>query len=401
MSVADIFGFLKGYVVIRCEGCFTERFLNICMHRGILLRNIKRRGALCLDATISVAGFRELRPIAKKTKTRIKILSRHGMPFFLHRYRRRKFAVIGVLLFFAVLWYLSSHIMGIDITGNERLLAADIERELKGAGLYRGAATSRIEPKSVQNKMMTKFDDIAWIGVNIKGSRAYIEIRERLDTKRRIGTDIPCNLIASRDGIIRLLEVRAGQTAVKTGELVEKGDLLVSGILDSTKEGIRYAHSFGEVYADTSYELSRVYPLKYTEKIYTGETRSRYGISVFGKRINFFFSKNQPYEYCDKTEKSTEYSLLGKTVPPLGIHSESFAEYNPQKKTRTVQEAVALGKAELSAELKKGIPQGAEISKTEVTFKEVPQNGVEVTVKILCYENIAVQSEIDKTENMN
>ncbi|MBR5614090.1 MAG: sporulation protein YqfD [Clostridia bacterium] len=401
MSVSDILGYIRGYVVIRAEGCFLERFLNICMRRGILLRNVKRRGDTCIDACISIQGFKALRQIAKKTKTRVTIKSRHGLPFFLYRYRKRRPVIVGLVLFAAVLWYLSTHIMGIDIVGNERIPTAEIERGLKAVGLYRGAATGKIEPKSVQNKMMTGFDDIAWIGINIKGSRAYIEVKERIDTKRIEGTDIPCNLVAARDGIIRLLEVKEGQTIVKINDMVEKGDLLVSGAVDSTKDGIRYAHSFGEVYADTRYQKSRTYPLEYTEKLYTGEETKRISLTLFGKEIKLFLNKNAPYEYCDKAESKTEYGIFGGKIPSVFVSRTDFKEYVPEKKTRTLKQAVDLGRKELEAELKKEIPPDAEVKDVEVTYTESGSKAVEVAVKISCTENIAVQSVIDKIENMN
>ena len=400
MSISKIIAYMRGSVTIRAEGLFLERFLNICMHRGILLRDVKRRGENVIDARISIQGFREIRPIARKTRTRVRLCRRYGLPFFLHRFRKRRFALSGVFLFIAVLWYLTSHIMGIDIVGCERLSSTEIEQGLKAAGVYRGAAVRKIEPKSVQNKMMTYFDDIAWIGVNIKGSKAYIEVHERLDTKRVENADVPCNLIACRDGIIKLLEVKAGQTTVKVNDMVEKGDLLVSGVIDSTKEGIRYAHSFGEVYADTEYQKSGTYPLEYVEKIYTGEEKSRFTVSVFGKELPLYFKSGSPYEYSDKTETKTEYNLLGKKLLPLAIGTARYKEYTPEKRKRTANQAVEQGRAELEKELKSEISPSAEIKDIETSFVQ-EKNTVTVTVKILCYEDIAEQSAIDKIENLN
>ena len=119
MAVLDIAGKIKGHVGISAEGYFTERFLNICMRRGIFLWNVKRMGETRLLACIGIQDFKNIRPIALKTRTRIKIVRRCGVPFFLHRYRHRKAAVIGLALFFAVLWYFSAHVTGIEITGNE------------------------------------------------------------------------------------------------------------------------------------------------------------------------------------------------------------------------------------------------------------------------------------------
>lgn len=392
-------GYIKGDVVIRAEGCFLERFLNICMRRGIFLHRVKRCGTEVLEAHISIVGFKQLRPIAKKTRTRVRIKKRRGLPFLLHRYRKRKPLAAGILLFTVILWYLSTHIVGIDITGNERISCGELQEGLKAAGLYRGAAVARIDRRLVQNKMMTEFDDIAWIGINVKGSRAYIEIKERLDTEKTEDGDVPCNLVAARDGVVRRLEVRAGQTKVKTGDMVEKGDLLVSGAMDSAAVGIRYVHSDGAVYADTEYEKSRKYTFEYTENVYTGKEKKKMSAELFGKRINLFLDAAQPFEHCEKSEAKADYTFLGGRLK-LRILSEVFKEYVPQKRKRTLEELLRLGKEELCRELEGELPEGAEILDTETNYSK-NETFVLVSVKYFCRENIAVQSVIDKIENMD
>ncbi len=401
MSVTDILAFFKGSVTIEAEGLFLERFLNICMRRGIFLSDIKRLNSEKISAKIGIGGFREIRPIAKKTKTRVRIRAREGMPFLINRYKKRKVAIAGLVIFLGILWYLSSHIMGIDIIGNERLSNAEIEKELKAFGLYRGTPTSKIDRRLLQNQMMTRMDDLAWIGINIKGSRAYIEVKERLDTKRSVDDGVPCNIIASRDGHILGLEVRSGQTVVKLNDMVEKGDLLVSGAVDSQVEGIRYAHSAGSVYAQTLYKKSRIYPLEYEEKQYTGNTVVRRSIGAFGQNIKLYLKSGVPYEYCEKESKSERHHLWGFDNIFVDINQDSYREYIPQKKTRTAEQAVALGGKELTEEIQKEFENRVEILSKNVTYSRIDQKTVEVTAEILCREDIAQQSAIDKIENMD
>ena len=401
MSPTSILVFLKGSITIEAEGLFLERFLNICMRRGIFLSDVKRESDEKLSAKISIEGFREIRPIAKKTRTRVRIKTREGMPFLINRYKKRRVAIVGLGLFLGILWYLTSHIVGIDIIGNERLSSAEIEKELKSFGLYRGAAVSKIDRRLLQNQMMTSIDDLAWIGINIKGSRAYIEVKERLDTKRSVDEDIPCNIIASRDGVIKALEIRSGQTVVKLNDMVEKGDLLVSGAMDSQVEGIRYAHSAGSVFAETIYKKSRVYPLEYEEKLYTENTVVRRSIGVFGQNIKLYLKSGVPFEYCEKESRSLRHHLWGFEKIFIDINEDTYREYTPQKKTRTAAQAVGLGGKELTEEIQKELAQRVEILDKNVTYKQVDKSSVEVTAEILCREDIAQQSVIDKIENMD
>ncbi len=396
MTITEILSFLKGSVVIEAEGAFLERFLNICMRRNIYLSDINHLSDEKIRAGIGIEGFRQIRPIAKKTRTRVKIKKRMGLPFLLHRYRKRRFVLAGLLLFFVVLGYLATHIIGIDIIGNERILASDIEQELKNFGLYRGARASSIDNRLLQNKMMTSFDDLAWIGINIKGSRAYIEVKERLATKMVVGEDVPCNIVASRDGVIRGLQVRSGQTMVEVNQAVEEGELLVSGVIDSGVYGIRWEHSSANVYAETFYEKSREYPLSFTEKVYTGQEKTRYSIGAWGKKIKLFLNDAQPFEYSDKTSEESEYHLFSPKIFSTELLKETYKEYVPQKRTRTELEAAERGKKELLSELEKELPESAEVLKRDASYVLVSPECVRVTVKLVCKEDIARQKLIER-----
>lgn len=400
MSAINLIGRLRGYVVIQADGYFTERFLNICMRRGILLWDVKRMGETRLYACISIAGFLQLRQIASKTKTHVKIVKRCGLPFFLHRYRKRKPVLAGILLFALIIFYMSSHVMGIDISGAERIPQNAIMEGLREFGLYPGAKLSRLSPQLIQNQMMTKLDDIAWIGINIKGSHVYIEVKERLGVKRELNKNEPCNLIAANSGIIRLLEVKEGQTVVAVNTMVEKGDLLVSGILDSSKEGIRYVHSFGNIYADTIYKKSREYPIEFTEKIYTGNKKVRYSMKLLGYNFNLYLKNRAPYENFDKSFEEKTFKSNFSFFPHVLWKKDTFAEYTPKKTKRSLEQIVALGKKELGEEIEKELDKSTEIKNVDVSYLPLG-NKVLVTVEYACRENIALQSPIDKIENLN
>ena len=94
--------YILGYVNISVEGYFIERFINICISKGILLWNLKRKKSSFLYANIGMKEFKKIKEIAKITKCRVKIERKKGLPFILHRYKKRKLffaALIVVILF--------------------------------------------------------------------------------------------------------------------------------------------------------------------------------------------------------------------------------------------------------------------------------------------------------------
>ena len=66
MFFIKLFYFFKGYVIIEVEGLFIERFINICIHRGIGLKNIIKNDEERATFTISFKDFKKLRPVVRK-----------------------------------------------------------------------------------------------------------------------------------------------------------------------------------------------------------------------------------------------------------------------------------------------------------------------------------------------
>ena len=86
---------LAGYLRIRVEGYSPERFLNLCCYHGIFLWNLRpAKGAY--EMNIRVRDFRRLRPMVRKSRAKVRITQKRGVPFFIHKYRGRK-------LFFTVM----------------------------------------------------------------------------------------------------------------------------------------------------------------------------------------------------------------------------------------------------------------------------------------------------------
>ena len=85
-----IYMFCAGFVEIKVEGFFIERFLNICRNKNIILQDLQKEKGTYLNVKILKSDFKEIRHIAKKTKCKVKIEKKSGIPFFVNRYRKRK-----------------------------------------------------------------------------------------------------------------------------------------------------------------------------------------------------------------------------------------------------------------------------------------------------------------------
>lgn len=391
---------LNGKVTVCADGPFTERLINICMHRGLVVRNVQKLGNNRVIFTTDADSFKQMRTPVKRTKSRVRIIKKSGLPFVLKRFRHRKAAVGGIAVLCALLIYCSTHIMGITVFGNSRIDKNRIIDELANAGLKVGAATSDIDPDTIRNTLMNRIDELAWLGINANGSHVYIEVVERIEKEHGLDkNDSPCNLIASHDGIIEITEVREGQTVVQNGSGVAQGDVLVSGIVNNSKDGFSFVHSRGEVIAETEYQKSRSYALDYTEEVPTGKSKKRRSISILNHTLPLYIGKASPYDRFAHTQSESEYRIPLDIFPSVFVKCDEYTEIQTVRKQRTSADASALGKDELSSELKSELEQNENIKEIKSITSEQTLNEhgeIEITVKVKCRENIAVPSVIEE-----
>ena len=102
MFIKILLKYILGYVRITVEGYYIERFINICTTSKILIWNLKREKGVRLYLNIGIKDFFEAVKIAKKLKCKVKITQKRGIPFLVHKYKKRKIFVITflIILFF-------------------------------------------------------------------------------------------------------------------------------------------------------------------------------------------------------------------------------------------------------------------------------------------------------------
>lgn len=399
MLFIRILNFIKGYLVITASGRFTERFINICIHRNMTIWDMKSDSGV-ITAKLETSDFFYIRDVARITSTKVRIKRRIGLGFLCKRYRNRWPLVFAVILFAAIMYYTSAHVMSIEITGNQRIPTDRIYDELNRVGLSIGVRAKDIVPDQIRNEIMIMDEDVSWLGVNVRGSRVYIEVAERIDSESiPHETGEPCNVVALKDGVISEMQIKQGQTMVKKGDGVREGDLLVSGIMDSTYGGYRTVHAYGEIWAKTEYSAEADYPLVYSEREYSDNVKTFFGIDMFGKCVDLFSRKNIDTSRFE--ERSTDYvfktNIWGRDIE-VGGKRYDFVAYNTVERQRTVSEAVAEAEEELTKQVEAEVPENARVVSKTTDHNIVSGDTVRVTVTWYCNENIAHEVPIEDTE---
>ena len=138
-----VFKFLQGYVRIRVEGYSPERLLNLCNAHKILLWGVENQ-ELIYEMYVSVKDYKRMRPLVKKTRTKIILLEKHGLPFFLHKFRKRKMFFLGILLCVTAIYVLSLFIWNIHFEGNVSQSNEELLQYLESIEVSHGTRKIRV-----------------------------------------------------------------------------------------------------------------------------------------------------------------------------------------------------------------------------------------------------------------
>jgi len=255
-AVDKVINYVKGYVVVEIEGLFLEKFTNFCIANHIAFWNLIKVNNTKIRLTTDIKGFKKMRRYVRKTRCRMKLLKRNGMPFKAFRYRKRKWFLVGILIFLVAFKILTSMVWNINVIGNESISTKVIISQLEELGLSKGKFKKDIDTFYINYKMMIEREDLAFITISFDGVSANVEIKEK-KLKPEVETkNDPTNIIANKAGIISMINVLSGVKKVNVGDTVVPGDILVEGIMEMIKqpEKTQYLHSEAEIKARIWYE---------------------------------------------------------------------------------------------------------------------------------------------------
>lgn len=398
MFLIRLYNFIRGYLIIFVEGYFIERFINICIKRNIYLWDLKKLSPSTMRAKISIKGFKMLRQVAKKSNSKVKIAAKKGIPFLIYRHRKRYAIICGILIFLIIFWYLTSFLWVIEINGSNLIKKEELIQSLKLCGLNIGSYSSKIDTTKIQNNMMLIEKRLAFISIEIKGSKAIIDIKERRMPPIILSKNTPCNIIAKKDGIIKDYSIKIGFPVVKIGSTVKKGDLLVSGLSDSQVYGVRYVHSEAEVYARTWYEKKENLMLKREKKIKTGNEINRYQLKIFNFIINFYINSSISYANYDKIENIKELTVFNKVLP-ISIICNKYDEIKIESERLTKEAVINEAVLAFENEINKVAEPNYKIEDKKIEHNILDDDTIFVRIIYECIENIAEKKEITQGGN--
>ena len=192
--------------------------------------------------------------------------------------------MIGCFVFLIIITQCSGRIWHISVDGGFLHTREQIMQVMQQKlGVYGGVPGKLVNCFEVEKRLRLDYNEIGWISVEKRGCRLFVRLNESTMPVTVEHREEPCHIIAAQSGIVRRIEVMAGIPQVQVGDVVEKGDILISGtipIVGDFNELIRKqaVPAEGAVYLESDFSYEARHSLTYEKKIFKNE---RLGMEIF------------------------------------------------------------------------------------------------------------------------
>lgn len=353
------------------------RFVNLCRNNGIELRHlIRKENAIQME--IDAKNFKKLRPLVRKTHVKIHILNRQGPAFFFYRHKRRWWFLLGAAVCTGIIYVMSLFVWQIDIDGNSKYTDELILQALAQMDVKAGCRKSEIDLSEIEEELRIMYNEITWVSASITGTKLQINMREgELKTADDL-KDMPTNLVTAEDALITNLVVRRGTAAVRYGDEVKKGDVLIEGKVyiyneDETLKKVDYLTADGDIEGRYQQNYEKNYQRKHAVRDYDGKSWKTYGFEIGDKNFQLpswqnFFGQNSDGDLTEIWFWKKKFRLTPTFYLPFSLVYTEYVPYKNVIEDYTDEELKQMAEEDLQKYLRELDKKGVQIISNSVTI---------------------------------
>lgn len=386
-------GWLDGEVCVEVTGQRLEQFINLVVTGGIDLWSL-RRGQDGLTFWMKAEDFRRLRPIVRKTRCRVHIVARRGVPFHWRQFSRRKSMVMGVILCVALVILASSFVWVVEVEG---LQERDPEVVLDAAmelGLAPGVPIYRLDLNQSARELAKELPFITWVGIERSGVRLTIKVLEKVEERQ----DPPAlaDIVARTDGVVEEIRVLAGSPVVSIGDVVSEGSVLISSSPATPDRAAISAR--GQVFASVWYTAVERIALSQEVSLPTGREFVCTEVTVEDSVTVRLQGRGEiPFDNYEKVEES-RILLERWRKPPFLVEVKRvyYKELSTYVRQLTEGEALQVACSGANHHVRLQLPPDAEVFRVSCDIVSQGEEFVEVEATVVVREDIGDERPVSE-----
>jgi len=330
--------FARGTARVAITGAYPQSGLNRMAAQRIPFWDIVQRDPLQVEVTVYSAHLRRSTQLAQRAMCELQVLDHQGFVSKFRGLRRRPILLVGLLCSLLLVFWSQQYLWTIEVEGNETIPTVEILRNLSDLGIRAGTPLNQIEPQRLENRMLDRMPGLSWFTINANNARATVLVKERIPLPDLVATQEPTNVIASQAGLIEQMEVYDGQPQVEPGQMVVKGQLLVSGVTTPWRTTVLH-HAMAEVYARTWRTAEIICPKEVQRKTQTTQSGSSWSLIIGNKLMKICGDTGISTVGCDKMITTYPLMLPGGITLPIALERTICLSFTTED---TAQDVAAL-----------------------------------------------------------
>lgn len=362
---------------VKVEVMYTSinKLLNYLWKKNINIFNVTYINIKTVRFTIYIKDYKKFIKAINKIGGSYIVLEKDNISYFLNKIKDRFTLLMGAIIFLIMIYVYSTHIWRIDIKTMKYLSPFEVRQLLKEENVDIGISKKSINYDALEERLMEKNKNIAWVSIETIGSKLNIEIAEKIIPPEFGKVEENNDITATNDGQIIRIYTTSGTAVVKPGDIVRKGQTLILSV--QGKEGSTYSvPAKGTVIAKTYYE--EVKKVNFKEK-----TQERTGNKV----ENIYFTIGDKKIYLKKSvNKFDKYDRIENKG--LNFTREIFYELKDVEKDLNEEEELNKAENELVNKIYLNCSKNVKVI-DKIVEKNPITDGCEIRVVLTCEENVS------------
>ncbi len=382
----------SGTVVFSAIGAYNENFISSLIENGVKVRNVKVENNI-MYVQIRRTDYLKASKTARIFRTRIRIVEKKGVYFKIKKTDKHIGILCGIFIGIFTVLMLNNYIWRIEIHGNNTLSENLILKTVQDNGISLGQRLSGVNANEASIRLKAIIDEISWANIEIDGSRIDIYVNEVQNVeKSEIPLKNPCNVIASKSGVIVETEVYSGSLLYSKGSGISEGNVIVSGIVNDGADNIILTHANAKIIAEFTEKVELRQDYTTIEQVKSRDEKEEKELMLFG----FVFPLTERVEIEENmvcSEEIKSYSVFGAKLP-WKIKTNTYSLYEDYSVTRTSEDLLKLLEQKFELYCDNFFLQ-YEILDVKKSYKS-DENGITLVADVKLKGNIAVQKEISE-----
>lgn len=217
-----LYDLARGVAELEVSGAQPERILNYCSENRIEFWNASPCRDFSITFCVHASDVDSLLAQSGKNGLAVKLISEAGGRKLVLGAKRRAVFLLAFVFCVSLAAVSSLFLWKIEISGNDKLSDAEILRKLSECGVDYGAYWPALSSDEIRSRIVSEMPEIAWLSLNVRSSKAEIIVHERIDKPDIVNEKAPCDIIASKSGVIRKMSVLEGESAAIVGNAVAR-----------------------------------------------------------------------------------------------------------------------------------------------------------------------------------